>query len=52
VLEKAFADFQRIIRELGKKKRLRVGKELLLSWERNCHFLAKDYTIWLWQEEI
>jgi hypothetical protein len=47
VPEKAFSDFQGIIKELGGKKSRRVGKELLLSWESYCHFLARDYTICL-----
>jgi hypothetical protein len=52
VLEKAFSDFQGIIKELGEKKRRGVGKNLLLSWESYCHFLARDYTICLSWEGI
>jgi hypothetical protein len=49
VLEKPSAKFRGIIRELGVKKPLEMGKKLLLSWETKCHFLARNYTICLRQ---
>jgi hypothetical protein len=47
VLEKPISDFNGIIRELGAKNLFGVGKDLPLSWENNCHFLARDYTFCL-----
>jgi hypothetical protein len=47
VLEKPASDFHGIIRELGVKNLSGVGKDLPLSWESNCHFLARDYTFCL-----
>jgi hypothetical protein len=49
VLEESSSDFRGIIRELGVKNLLGVGKKLLLSWAKNCHFLATDYTFCFWQ---
>jgi len=51
VLEKSNSDFHGVIRELGAKKPLGVGRKLLLLWEKNCRFLATDYTICLGKKE-
>jgi hypothetical protein len=50
VLEKPFSNFHGIIRELGVKYLLGVGKDLPFSWENTCHFLARDYTFCLRQK--
>jgi hypothetical protein len=50
VLEKPCFDYQGIIKELGAKNPIGVGKELPLSWESVCHFSASDYTICLRQK--
>jgi hypothetical protein len=50
VLEKPVSNFNGIIRELGLRNLLGVGKDLPLSWENNCHFLARDYTFCLRQK--
>jgi hypothetical protein len=47
VLEKVVLDFQGIIEELRAKNQFGVGKDLPLSWETICHFLATVYTICL-----
>jgi hypothetical protein len=47
VLEKASSDFQGIIKELGVKNPIGVGKDLPLSWVTICRFLASNYTICL-----
>jgi hypothetical protein len=45
VLEKAYSDFQGIIRELGEIKRREVGINLPLLWESYCRSLSSDYII-------